>query len=766
MKKIGIMTWYKFQNYGTALQAVALSKAIEGEELIPVLIQYTQKYEQPFSISFLLKRMGEQSSWRQNYQSEERAELFKVFLKKNIRETEPCESCPELEELNCEFEAFVCGSDQIWSPLCFDEKYFLPFVKDTGKMVAYAPSIGVNEITNERIRKRMQILIDRFEFLSVREQQGAEIIEKLCSKEAKVVLDPTFLLNKEQWLKLTKNAEDKIKTMPSQYILCYFLGDYRKYHSAVKKISRTLKLPMYVAPVSIGQKKNCRCVPFEVGPEEFVQLIYNAAYICTDSFHGMSFSIQFHKPFSVFKRFKEGNSYNQNSRIDSLLDILELKDRIVDDNFSISHASLEKCSFERCDEILKKKKRQSQNYLASALKHATLTEKPLQEIERVDQTEWCCGCGACACCCPTNAIKIIKNQNGFEQCYVDKEKCIHCGKCLKNCPFYQIRARSICEVPYLYGYKSNSKQILRTSSSGGVGYDIAEMLSKSGYWVAGCTYIDSQDCAKHILIEPKNIQGIKKIQGSKYLQSITYNVMRQIRELPDENKLVFFGTPCQTSAVDKMLRVLEKRESAVLVDLICHGVPTDLLWKKYLEEKENKYHIGSHPYIQFRFEKKPWRDRSIYIYGKNGHVYTRNEMKDDFYAFFRHGYCYMETCYECPFREKSAADIRIGDFWGDRFLKDIEGVSMVIPITENGKKIIENLEGWRDRYPISEYWSAQFPYNRPRPLAYESIMSDLKNKKIPLKTIRQKYVRPAEKKEKAVKIKKRIQAMCKKRQSE
>lgn len=764
MRKIGIMTWYKFQNPGTALQAVALSKEIERNGFVPTFIQYTQKYEQPaFSFRFLLKKMAEQSNWRKEYQAEQKTELYKIFLKENIKETVPCESEPELEELNNEFDAFVCGSDQIWSPLCFDEKYFLPFVHDMERMIAYAPSIGVNEIENDRVCKRMGKLIDRFQYLSVREQQGADIIRRLCGKEPKVVLDPTFLLDREQWLRLTKDAEEKVKTMPQNYILCYFLGDYRRYRTAVKKISRTLKLPTYVIPCSIGQKRNCVCIPFEVGPKEFVQLIHKAAYVCTDSFHGMSFSIQFHKPFSVFRRFRKADVCNQNSRIDSLLDILKLKNRIVDEEIFSPDETLMECSFEKCDEILKIEKKQSEDFLVSALNRAAFAEKSVGKMERIDQTEWCCGCGVCACCCPTNAIQIIKNQNGFEQCCIEEEKCIHCGKCLSCCPFYQIHAKSISEVPYLYGYKSNSMEILRTSSSGGAGYDIAEMLSKSGYWVAGCTYIEKQDCAKHILIDPGRVEDIRKIQGSKYIQSSTDEVMRQISELPEESKLLFLGTPCQTSAADKMLRSLEKRETAVLVDLICHGVPTDILWKRYLKEKDIKYHVGVHPDIQFRSEKKPWRERYIYVHGKNGREYTRDEIHDDFYAFFRHGMCYMETCYECPFREKSAADIRIGDYWGGRFLKDKEGVSMVIPITESGNRVIEKLEGWKEVYPVSDYWSAQFPYNKPKPLAYESVMNDLKNDKIQLKEIRRRYVSQKEKMERAIRIKKKFQVICKKR---
>lgn len=755
MKKIGIMTWYKFQNYGTALQAVSLSKVMENEKYVPVFIQYTQKYETLFSVSFLLKKIAAQSSWKKEYQSVEKSKLYDAFLKKNIRETEPCESGSELEALNDEFAAFVCGSDQIWSSLCFDEKYFLPFVRDERKMIAYAPSFGVTKIENRLIREKMRTLINRFQYLSVRERQGAEIVSQLCSKEAEIVLDPTFLLNSDEWLFLTQNAELKMKEIPQQYMVCYFLGDYRKYRITVEKISKELKLPVYVIPCSVGQKKNCRCIPFEVGPEEFVQLIHNASYVCTDSFHGMLFSIQFHKPFSVFKRFKENEPYNQNSRIESLLSILKLQGRIVRRGCFSLDKNLIEGSFKKCDEVLVKERLKSKKYLLDALARA-VEAKENYKINSVSQVNWCCGCGACACYCPANAITIRKDENGFERRYVNEEKCIQCGKCLRACPFYQIGAKPICEVQNMYGYKCADKAVLKASSSGGIGYDIAELTNRQGYWVSGCAYIREQDGAQHILISPGHVEEIKKIQGSKYIQSVTADIMNQIIELPKDSKLCFFGTPCQTAAVDKLLRLQGKRESAVLVDLVCHGVPSDILWRKYLTEKKEKYDLGEHPEVSFRSDQMSWRERCICVHGMNDKVYTKDEIHDDFYAFFRHGICYMEACYECPFREKSSADIRIGDFWGGRFINEKEGVSMVIPLNDKGKKVIEKLHGWKGLYPVSEYWSVQYPYNRPKPLVYEQIINELKDPDIYLKEIRKKQVRRSEQKEKLIKLKKKI----------
>lgn len=114
-----------------------------------------------------------------------------------------CTSCyktySELNDLNMEYDAFVCGSDQIWSPLCYDSKYFLDFVENTDKMIAYAPSIGSTKIDDSIIREKMFQHISRFKHLAVREQQGAELIKKLTGHDAKVVLDPTLLMDAAEW---------------------------------------------------------------------------------------------------------------------------------------------------------------------------------------------------------------------------------------------------------------------------------------------------------------------------------------------------------------------------------------------------------------------------------------------------------------------------------------------------------------------------------------------------------------------------------------
>ena len=196
------MTWYKYKNFGTALQASALYHVIKGLGYAPDLIQYDPKGSikemsiRSFAKAFLKKI---KQVFNGIYLSDERDDLYSEYLLKRITETSKCVCYPELYDLNEFYDAFVCGSDQIWSPLCFDDKFFLSFVHNERKKIAYAPSIGAEKIENPIIKEKMADLIARFSKLSVRESNGVDIIKEMIGQEAKNVLDPTLLLSSSEW---------------------------------------------------------------------------------------------------------------------------------------------------------------------------------------------------------------------------------------------------------------------------------------------------------------------------------------------------------------------------------------------------------------------------------------------------------------------------------------------------------------------------------------------------------------------------------------
>lgn len=757
--KIAIMTWHSYKNYGSVLQATALSKVIESLGYMPYMINYLPKgsifnpIEYKYKIARkIFEKVTNKSS--RPYSNLEQDALYENFVNTNLNYTQVCRSYPELYELNHKFNAFVCGSDQIWSPLCFDDKYFLSFVENTAKMVAYAPSIGATKIKIPYIRAEMRKLILRFDHLSVREKAGANIIGKLCKKKAQVVLDPTLLLDMNSWTNIIDASDTECLQLNNKYIVCYFLGESGKYNRQVSSIAKILGLPVYYIPVYEKEKNFGLKVPFTVGPREFVNLIKNASFVCTDSFHGLAFSINFNIPYIVFKRFKDGERQDQNSRIYNLLQLVDMKNRLYDGE-TIQKRYIYNCEFKNANIVLQNHREQSIKFLKNSLFAATNCPEDYKKKHKFKITDMCCGCGSCQAICPHNAIVIERNKNGFEHYKIDTSLCVQCGMCQKVCPFYNVKAPDISNSLGLFSYKSADSETLSISSSGGAAYDIANMLNQKDYLVCGSMYNSDKNCAQHVLIEAGKKEKLSLIQGSKYIQSSSAEAISQIGKLPTDTKLVFFGLPCQVAGVDKLLRQQKRREKVILVDLICHGVPSQLLWHKYLKEITMNNHISSHPNVQFRSVQTAWRNMTIYI-SDSKNIYAKHESKDDFYIFFRNGLCYMPTCYDCPYRERSAADIRLGDYWGSRFLKDKEGVSMMIAINEQGANLIHQLDGGKNLYNLKEYWTVQFPYNQLKPIFYNDIMRDLRNPNCTIAEMRRKYAYAYELKDQIGNLKRKL----------
>lgn len=361
MKKLAVMTWFHYPNFGTSLQVFALSNIVSSLGYNVDIINYIPiKKNLFFRILHAFKNRIIKGN---NAITAEKAKAnFEGFINK-LKFTKKCQSPIDFEIINNKYDAFICGSDQIWSPTCFDEKYFLSFVKHNDKKIAYAPSIGVKKIVDKKIANKMASLISDFKYLSIRENEGAELINELCGLKPQVVLDPTLLYDKEQWKRIANISETE-----ERYILCYFLGNNKAHWDNVTRISEELKLPVKVIPVYKKDFTRDFDVQDDVGPEEFLSLIYNSAFVCTDSFHGLAFSIIFNKPFYAFERFSNADKKSQNSRIHNLLQIVELKDRLIPFGKDLQSLNFN-IDFKNAINLLEKQRQQSLNYLKGVLEN-------------------------------------------------------------------------------------------------------------------------------------------------------------------------------------------------------------------------------------------------------------------------------------------------------------------------------------------------------------------------------------------------------------
>lgn len=740
MKNIAILTWYKYNNYGTSLQVVALSTYLKNIGYNPYIVNYERNnvsvpYRQTAkSYAKWLKESHKQLNVA--YENPDKTALFESFLSQNIQTTEVLNSGVELYKLNEQFDTFIAGSDQIWSPICFDHNYFLSFVNSKiNKKISYASSFGTYKLEQKYINVYKKLLSD-FDCLSVRESHGKKIVNDCIGIEPTHVLDPSFLLDRDKWTSITETTNNTLQR--KSYVLAYFLGTSTKIKDIARDIERHLNKSVLFIPTSNWQKKNLNCVPFEAGPKEFVSLIRNSLSVITDSYHGTIFSCIYNIPFITFKRFKKNDEKNQNSRLDSFFDLIKINKRYVSFMGHKDWNMLLDYDFRNFNKLIEGYIDKSKNYLKSSLE---INKSIYSKRIKTPINKYCCGCGACSSICPKDAIKVKFDNNGFYKAILDQNKCIHCGRCSEICPFINISAEQIPTTGNMYSFKSTNENQLKISSSGAAAYEIAKYYLRSGYSVIGCTYNIKHDLAEHIIINDKKNSDINKISGSKYIQSSTIDAFNNISNLKN-SKLLFIGTPCQAAAFRMLCNYYSIKDSMIL-DFVCTGVSSVLLWHIFLKSICKKFKNKEVQKILFRDKSISWRDKTMSIKSNDTNIIIPEE-NNIFYKYFCDGLCRMDACYECPFRGKSAADIRVGDFWGPIYQNDKDGVSLMIPVTDSGKKITAKLNNHKTgeikTEKIENYWNYQLVENFQYPIYKDEIIRELKNKKTNLKKLYKSYM--------------------------
>lgn len=302
----------------------------------------------------------------------------------------------------------------------------------------------------------------------------------------------------------------------------------------------------------------------------------------------------------------------------------------------------------------------------------------------------CTGCGLCEVVCPKNTLKIKKSSEGFYKSFQVNDNCNECGLCERICPVYQTNEFNRPKS-FVSAYSKNP-ETRKSCSSGGIAHEIGTLMLSKGYEVCGVIYENDKEMALHTI--SNNYKDLEDIKGSKYIQSYTPDAFKQIVNKIKNSKYLIFGTPCQIAAINHYSELVNKRNHLILVDFLCHGTPSYLLWQgymRYLTQKKKLYIIKN---VRFRDKKYGWHNYTMAIETKNGIYYSdRNRDKDFFYEFFLGNFCLNEACYNCDFRAiNSYADIRLGDLWGTKYKEDKKGVSGVITFTDTGENILSLLK--------------------------------------------------------------------------
>lgn len=357
--KVFIVTFSKYENYGSRLQNYALCSVLKNLRVEPVtLVVNNRKEKIVLFIKNCLSALPIFCSKQRVWINEKiKKQKFKEFNKSlNLFHI----SYRDLKNFDFSKSIAIAGSDQIWSPAHIKKKpedlevFFLRFLPKS-KRFAYAPSFGMNFIPDAMKEIYKKYILD-FNKLSIRENSGQVIIKKLVGINVPVLVDPTLLLDKEEWIEVTKNYSNG-KPLPKKYVLKYFLSEQN--NKIIKEIEKYANYNNFeIIDIAGNAYEKNKIIP---SPESFVNLINNAEIVFTDSFHGCVFSIIMQTKFIVFKR----TDVKQFSRIETLLEKFKILDALADENVNFREFNKD---FKLSKELIEMERQKSISYLKEIIK--------------------------------------------------------------------------------------------------------------------------------------------------------------------------------------------------------------------------------------------------------------------------------------------------------------------------------------------------------------------------------------------------------------
>lgn len=299
----------------------------------------------------------------------------------------------------------------------------------------------------------------------------------------------------------------------------------------------------------------------------------------------------------------------------------------------------------------------------------------------------CCGCYACSNICPVNAIDMCSDEEGFWYPVILQDKCINCRQCEKVCPTYN-RPDSF-SAKSSFGCYANKSEELMSSSSGGVFSVIARKIISCGGIVCGAAFNEEMEVVYTII---DSEQDLIRLKGTKYVQSRIGTVYSEIEQLLKTGKQVLFsGTPCQVAGLKSFLK--KDYENLFCIDLICHGVPSPEVWRRYLCEISNDKKVKN---VVFRNKSKGISNITLDYTLENGEV-IQEKYSDSLYikGFIQNLYL-RPSCFECKFKGiDRCSDMTIGDFWAMKEYHPSEyqenGVSAVIIHSDKAEKLFAKI---------------------------------------------------------------------------
>ena len=391
-KTVAIVTWTRGCNFGTLLQAYSLCSILDlrgydatllndgaltaelasvdtkatptpnpvASAPLPKTEYYLRKAKKALRVLFspAARRIYKNERVFETV-SQNKLAAFNAFKATYLKQSDPV-SLENLTEVGKCYDVYICGSDQIWTYRSepASNYYYLGFTAPEKCRISYAPCIGDLSFSTEQ-EDLLRPLIARFSALSVRDDHGKALVERLTDLPVSLVCDPVLLKSADQWVK-----EFSLQKTKNPYLLCYILGTHPWYREKVLALAKKLRLPIKWIPVNPEQTEFLKGNTEPCGPREFLELFYNASFVCTDSYHGTLFSLLFEKQFVNLQRY-ENEENAENRRFYSLYRRLNLPKALLSEKDSILET--QEVSYSKVASVLSDFRKESLTYLFEAL---------------------------------------------------------------------------------------------------------------------------------------------------------------------------------------------------------------------------------------------------------------------------------------------------------------------------------------------------------------------------------------------------------------
>ena len=319
MAGIGIITFLHNDNYGSTLQAYALQRTVRELGYECMHLDYRPDRAEKIrnlltsgnSLKLVLEGIRKREVRSDQAGARRKSELIPAFYQTHMKMSAPCRNRKELRKESAGCELLLCGSDQIWNPVWLNPAYFLTFAGKNQTKVSYAASLGVSRLPKKAKIRKIRRWTKGFSAVSVREQEGADLLKQMTDREAVVMPDPVCLLSAEEWNGIAGKAPEG-----EPYLLCYFIGSNPEYWRRVLTLEQDTGLRVLVLPVTADSYRSGYELLDGAGPEDFLAAVRNADMFLTDSFHGMVFGTMFGTRTEVLRRYRENDPESKNSRVD------------------------------------------------------------------------------------------------------------------------------------------------------------------------------------------------------------------------------------------------------------------------------------------------------------------------------------------------------------------------------------------------------------------------------------------------------------------